>query len=300
MDQTYRFGKKEDQLLRLCKAHVPNMDKIHAVITEGADVNAVDEDGWRLLGAIFSHNSAATGEHFPAIADVFIRAGFDAKRFGLSVMGSLVHSTHDRYIFDTAMILLKAGAHGDKGKWESLLECIGTEESYQRCCDYDHACENIYYAWYEIVRRASEGKSFDDIGVWQDCVGLKVDGIVADANRVPVVTKGKKGKILFRDQFMLLCGERAVMIEACPNIYLCKRPGATDLANPIDLSGQLPFAAGAIIERIDFEHRGVREGKTYYRQPNIHVVFNNGRTIRFSTNFGEVPEEETSKFFEVL
>lgn len=300
MDTEYRFGKLEDKLLRLCRAHVPDEEKIRAVIEAGANVNAVDQNGCTLLAAALRNTSAHMGRYFPVLADIFLNAGFDAKRFGLGVVGSLVFSTYDRYVFDTAMLLLKAGANGDESRWEGLLEAIGTEESYQRCCEKDNACENIYYAWYEIVRRASEGERFDDIGVWEDCIGLRIDGIIADANSSPVVSEPEDGTYFFRDQLMLLCGEKTVLIEGNPNIYLCGRPEEDELAHPVDLSQSLSFAVDAVIERIEFEHRECRKGTTSYRQPNIRIFFDNGRALRFSTNFGEVPKEETSNYFEII
>lgn len=300
MGTEYKFGKLEDKLLRLCRAHVPDMEKIRAVVREGADVNAVDQSGRNLLTAVFSHTGATNGKFFPAIAEEFVGAGFDTARFGLAVMGMLVFSTYDRYIFDASMVLLKAGAGGDEGQWEQLLDAIGTEESYQRCCDEDHACENIYYAWYETVRRASEGKRFDDIGVWEDCIGLRVNGVIADANAGPVVSEMQDGRCFFRDQLILLCGEQAVTIEGNPNIYLCGRPAPEDLVQPVDLSVRLPFAVGSVIEKIEFEHKEYREGTTYYRQPNIRVFFDNGRAMLLTTNFGEVPKGETSNYVKIL
>ena len=37
-----------------------------------------------------------------------------------------------------------------------LLELLGTEESFQRCCTVDHSLENLLYALYELVEARLE------------------------------------------------------------------------------------------------------------------------------------------------
>lgn len=55
---------------------------------------------------------------------------------------------------------------------------------------------------------------------------------------------------------------------------------------------------GAAVTGISFEHREAFSGTTGYRQPNICIDLDNGVRIRFTTDFGEVPEENTSIYFE--
>jgi len=300
MSDVYRFGKLEDKLYRLCSAKQPNWDKINTVLSDGVNVNAQSPNGACLLAEVVDR-FAETGEKTLQIAKLFLESGFDSKRFGLSVIGRLIFSTYDRYIFDTAKLMIHAGAVGDDDHWKRLLESIATEESYQRCCDEDHACENIYYAMYELVNRAFKGKR-EDILVWHDCVGKVVDAVYADAKTVPALKLMGGGKYEMVGRILFQCGEHSVVLEGNPNVYGCERISECDMEHPMNLIEQLPFCVGATITDISFYHTEVEDKakRTSYRQPHIILTFDNGKRLHFTTNFGEVPKGETKEYFEVL
>ena len=298
MENTYEFGKLEDKLFRYCRAAEPDFEKIEAVLAAGANVNAVNQNGRNLLSRLY-HAKQDHGNYFPAITERFIQAGFDLKRFGRSCIRGLVFSSYDRYIVDTAKVLFRAGVKLTDKELDEILGDIGTEESYQRCCDCDHATENIYYALYEIVSRAGKGMPFEDVVPWQDCIGKTVQAVFADANTDQVISSLSEGRYAITDQLFFDHGDTVTLIEANPNIYGCAMP-EVDRYNLKNLGELFSDVIGAKIKGIYFKHHEIKKDNGGYRQPVITISFDNGCRVRFSTNFGEVPEEETRKYFEFL
>ena len=49
---------------------------------------------------------------------------------------------------------------------------------------------------------------------------------------------------------------------------------------------------GCQIQSISFEHRDIVKGKTHYGQPTIILGLINGKNIKFTHNFGELPDDE--------
>lgn len=298
MDTIYEYGKLEDKLLRLCRAGEPDFPKIEAVINAGANINAVNKSGECMLHRIY-HNCQSHGNHLPEITNIFIRSGFHMQKYGRACLSGLVFSSYDRYIVDTAKIILKAGAQLDEDGRKTVLNSIGTEESYQRCCDKNHACENIFYAFYELVDRATSGRHYLDLVPWQDCVGKTVKSIFADAKATPVLEGKPGGKYAFFGRLYFDCGDSVVMIESNPNIYGCSLPNE-ERDDPLCLNDTFPNLLGAVITKIKFRHNEYRIETTEYRQPVISVCFDNGQIFRFTTNFGEVPKGFEFNYFEVI
>lgn len=298
MENTFEFGKFEDELLECCLLNEPNFEKIEDVLAAGANVNAVNEQDQNLLERFYRANQY-NGKYMPAITQRFIRAGFDVDRFGYSCIYGLVFSSYDRYIVDTAKILFHAGLRLTEKELDEILDAIGSEESYQRCCECDHACENIYYTFYELVQRANSGKSFEDVMTWQDCIGKTVRAVYLDANEDKPISILSIGKYAIADQLFFDHGDSVTLIEANPNIYGCAMP-ESERINPKLLDILFSEIIGAKFKGIFFKHREIKKKKVTYRQPVITVSFDNGQCVRFTTNFGEVPKDKTCTYFEFI
>ena len=65
----------------------------------------------------------------------------------------------------------------------------------------------------------------------------------------------------------------------------------------IDFSSTLQACIGAQIENISFEHKTVIDGTTHYGQPTIILELSNGRKLKFSHNFGELPNKQAQSRF---
>ena len=294
----YRFGKLEDKLLRLCNANQPDYEKIQQRISEGANVNAISNNGENMLTAIYRNQ--VHGDKFPGITQLLLNAGFDAEKYGLNCISALVFSSYDKNIFLAAKLLLEAGADSDEKQWDSLLESIGTEESFQRCCENDHKCENIYYTFYEMVNNAHKKMPYNDINLWDCFIGQKVVTILSPNSNLEIIKPLRSGRYAIPDQLIFCSEDRTLIIEGNPNIYSRANPVPTvDMGKCIPVD-ELNCVLGSFVTDITFKHSEVSFGTMNYRQPNIYIKLDNGIRIRFSTDFGEVPKENTSTYFEIM
>ena len=291
--KSYEFLDRDEELIRLCTAARPDFEKIREAIDKGADVNALNGDGECLFELLRNEE----GKKLLQGTKLLLQLGFDVDRLGFQALHRLWLTFHHRHGVDAAKLLLEAGTHGTADQWEALLESVGTEESFLRCCEGDHASENNYYACYEMLERASKGEPFSHIGVWEDCIGLTVKAILADAEEKPAVVPMGNRRYALKGRLLLDCGEKTVLLEAHPNIYLCRMP---QLRYTQDLTDVLAPCIGQRILRVDFEHKEFRKGTGSYRQPNIFLRFSGGSTLHCCTNFGEVPKEDTDTIVELL
>lgn len=294
----YRFGRLEDRLLRLCRAAQPNPEKIRQCISDGADVNTVNCDGENLLTVVFQ--TRTHGEKLPLVTRLLLDAGFDARLHGMGCLSSLVYSPFGRSAFAAAKLLLMAGADGTEEVWQDLLEAIAIEESFQRCGAKDHEGENLSYALYELVDCARRKANYSDLDLWTAFIGQKISAVCAVAWEGEPMEASSDGKNMLPKRLLICSEAKALIIEANPNIYV--------RANPVpDLDREkcvpvraLDAALGGTVADISFAHGEHRKGMTVYRQPIICVSLDSGACIRFTTNFGEVPEDDAAAYFEVL
>ena len=209
----------------------------------------------------------------------------------------LLYDIYDKASFEQMREYLRAGARAEELK--GLLESIGIEESYQRCCCGNHAQENLLYALYELVRRASEGKGFEKISYWQDAVGKRVRACYACAETLPAIREAENGRWTIENRLVLCLDENAVVVEGSPNLYLCADEEAFADMQRQDISEQLAAYVGQVIEEVRFRHRTVSGDDKQHVQGNIFLVFASGAALRISTDFGETPGKACI-YFEML
>ena len=54
---------------------------------------------------------------------------------------------------------------------------------------------------------------------------------------------------------------------------------------------------GQTIQSVSFDHKTVVKGTTHYGQPTIIIELSNGKKLKFSHNFGELPDRESQSRF---
>lgn len=293
----FGFDKQEKKLIELCTVCYPDFARIQALIADGVDINAVDSDGNNMLSEIYSRSDdRSRGKNLLETTRLFIAAGFDTVRFGWECISELAFSTYDKYVVDASRELLLAGFNPEQDAWEKTFDRIGTEESYQRCCENDHECENLFYTLYELVDRAVKGQHFADISTFHDAVGLTVRSVYADG---PLSVRYCQTERTYFERLFFDCGSRIIVVEASPNIFVCS-PQEENLSALTDVSESMRTIIGAKVTDVTFEHDEICEETTTYRQPVIYLKFNNEYMLRFTTDFGSVSKEETGIYFETL
>lgn len=322
----------DQQFIDACREYPLNEEKIRELLRQGANLYAVsrtdpDESvmteifsGWRTAHETeipdacreCGHdNSCATcelrlmsssGKQMVELLQLFISSGLllaqDGGRAALECIYSITYSIYDRYMFDASKLLVNCGIVGSEDKWAQLLDRVGTEESYIRCCERDHALENIFYALYELLDRGRAGIK-QDILVWHDCIGLTIDGIYCEKGEEPYAARSETQKLYFDGKLFLKSGKYAVVLEGSPNIYGCELL-ADEANNRTQLEDPLSHFIGSTITNICFHDTNVEKETSEFRQPHITIAFDNGLGLHVSTNFGEVPTEESTTFFEII
>ncbi len=298
------------QEILTCLPH--DFEKAKTLLSQGANINATDDYGDSIIvQCLFScadrpqecddcEDDSCFGcekrknHDLLKMVDFFIENGWDTVAYGLKTIGSLVHTTHDKQMFYAAKRILEQPLSEDTEAYEYALESIGTEESFQRCCEDCHEQENLYYAMYELVEARMKGKDFKGIFPYYEALGKQVNKIVYFADHIDFVETSRGTEYAL--DFGFICGNEVVLIGPHVNILLMN-----DLINEqlqIDVSAYFGDGiVGSCIADVLFEHKSVSSNQSNYGQPTVIVRFESGKEIRFTHNFGELPDNKAQARF---
>ncbi len=301
----------ECKFLEALTEKTPDFDKAKRLLRQGVDINAVDSYGNSVLNNCLEAASFSAECDFcetesckscenkrksqlAPIVDFFIENGWDTVTHGLNCISSLVHTTHDVQMFYATKRILQSPLSEKREDYESALETIGAEESYQRCCEECHEQENLYYAMYEIVDAKMNNKPFDGIFPYHNALGKRIDRIVyfAGENDFKQTPRG----IEFNNDLGFVCGGDMLVVRSSINILLMNN---RIIEEPqIDVSGSFEEGiVGATVVDVSFEHQKITVGKADYGQPTIVIKLDSGKEIRFTHNFGELPNGKIQSRF---
>lgn len=289
------LGEKERKLLDLCMQNKPDLTEIKRTLVDGVDLNiSIDEES-NLLTEVYQGFFDYDGHDWaaPVITQLFIDAGFDTKKHGFNCLYAIRFSIYSQYAIETVKIILKNGVEMTASQGEELLEIVGTEESFMSV-EGEHELANLYFAFYEILDRARKGLPFEDIQSWENCVGLRLDKVVASSTFRPVIDSSFSSEYRIPGELLLQCGEKTVLLLDRPNIYIQDTKNIDHLLYTEEVTDLFADYIGKEITKVFFRHIEVTQGTTSYRQPNIFLVFSDDSMLHFYTNFGEVDDEETS------
>lgn len=276
------FPEKEEELLRALTGREPDYRTARSLIKEGANVNGQE-------GCLFAKIILDTEGEDVSLrnARFLIRNGFDARKNGEHALSEMLYDESGRRIFDVMKLLLSAGL--DRAGLETLtdlLSSVGTKESYSICCEQQIEKNNLYYAAYELLDAALRKRPYKEIGIWEDCIGLRIDQICSSW-RSRETTYRDSGRIILQKPLYLRCGGKTVVIQGRPNIFLQsweEVKHGRKLAS-LDLFDEM---IGAVITDVQFAFRVIDCNDAEWTQPVITLVLDNGRQVRFSSNSGEV------------
>lgn len=295
----------DEQLAVACQKNVPDLNEIQRLIIAGADVNQLDEHGrtiWddvfytALMEAIDVDEGAvtATVDTIKEVIALMVQHGWDTKRFGLEVMHQFLFSTYDWFTFDLYRFMLQYDLSDDMKRYQKALESVGGEESYQRCCEENHDLENLFYAIYELIDAKMNGRDPNSIALYYDAVGMRVDRIWYFGTSDTLVEKENFTE--YNADIGLMCDGKLLILRTGVNILFMndriEEQPRTDLS---ERYGETVI--GQTIQSISFSHRTVIKGSTHYGQPTIILEFSNGNKMKFTHNFGEMPDKEYQSRF---
>ena len=294
----------DGKLTLACDKPTPDLDEIRELIVAGADTNQLNKYGDNIFDDVFldvlynvrddAKKLPKTVEQIKEIISLMIDNNFDIKRFGLSTMSQFKFATYDSFTFDLYRFMLQFDLADDPKAYEDTLESIGTEESYQRCCEHDHDLENLFYAIYEMVEAKMEDRDYKSIEPYYDAVGMTIDKIVY-FGEINTLTKKKDFTEYNADIGFVCDGKLLVMRNGVNILFMNDR-----IAEYPQIDISTAFAKDAIggrIKSISFDHKDVIKGTTHYGQPIIIMELANGKKLKFTHNFGELPDKEAQSRF---
>lgn len=295
MEDQFEYHGKEKKLFEALTAENPDFRSAQTLIENGADIHA-HRGSWYLFYEII--DKIRSEDDCFNMAKFLLENGFDAKQHGVDAFIRFAYGETSTRLFALCKLLLSAGMdHADPEQLEQLLGALGTEESYSSCCEHDHEKENLYYATYELVDAAWKGKDYAGIGYWKECIGLRVEKICALTKAEKIVSLNPLHRYEYRKPVIFKCGDRAVILETGPNIYLQSWQSIKRGKKEAPLNDYFADIIGSTVTNIVFEHCSCRRGNTNYIQPIIQISFDNGKRIRLSRNAGEVPPHHSKAYF---
>lgn len=285
------FQEKEAELLHALSDENQDYDRAQTLIHSGADVNAHD-GGLYLFEYII--NDISDNADVLRVAEFLIQNGFDVKTSGIRVMKKMSYGEDRRRLFDLSKLFLSSGMDQlDDEELKDWLSILGTEESYSICCEENSEKTCLYYATYELVDAALKKKDYSETGIWEDAVGLRIEQISALTRAKTIIRQSTDwGTELLRPIY-LVCGNKAAVIQDRPAIFLQSWPKAKQGKKAVVLNEVFPDIIGAAIVSIRFACDRLSKRKADYHRPVITLELDNGRRLRFSSNFGEVPRPQS-------
>lgn len=254
------------------------------------------------------------GRYLPEIVRLFLEKGFDCSaqnnRIGAVCLQNLTWSTYDEYILDAAKFLLKAGAKPDCiiedfPEDETVLDWVAVKESAADCVDEDHALSNLFYTLYEIMDACIKGEEYDGIQYFDHCVGKRIERVMMSSEESDIQgffrmdTEKNSYEHCFRDQLIIWCEDMPLCINRYTDAIIDPRV-PVKMKVQENVSEYFTDCIGSRIVSFTFEHISFTKFNTIYHQPITLIHLDNGKTIRISTNSGEVKRAETAAYFTVV
>ena len=294
----------DGKLVLACNKAKPDLYEIEELIIAGADTNQVNKYNDSIFDNVFlevlyevrddSRKLPKTVEKIKEVISLMIDNGFDVNRFGISTMSQFKFATYDSFTFELYRFMLQYDLADDPKAYEEVLEGIGCEESYQRCCEHDHDLENLFYAIYEMVEAKMEGRDYKSIEPYYGIVGLTIDKIIYFSDSNTMVEKNEFTE--YNADIGFVCGDKLFVIREGVNILFMN--DRTNEKSQVDISSV--FGKNAInrkIKSVSFDHKDVIKGTTHYGQPIIIIELTNGKKLNFTHNFGELTDKEIQSRF---
>lgn len=295
----------ETEFYKAFQSSPPDLDKAKTLLDEGFDINISDSFGYSVLDKILLDNSGhlpqcddceedncLTCEHkltakLIPIIDFFIENGWNTAAYGLKSVATLVHTTHDKQMFYAAKRILECPLSENAEEYGEALDAIGSEESFQRCCEECHEQENLYYAMYELVDAKRLGKPFDGIHTYHNALGKRIDKVIyfADKNDFNYTPRGTE----FNGDFGFVFKNEVLIVTSDINILFMNDRISEE--PQIDVSECFGASViGATVVDITFSHKAKNRAEKCFGQPTVTLKLDNGKSVSFTHNFGELSD----------
>jgi len=145
-------------------------------------IDVIADEPETILSNLYEYVDMGTGNIAVKLTELFLKHGYDVSANeginGAVCLHALCWSSFDHHILHTAELLLNAGTDPsiDMGGYDEgvggILNSISWRSGDWMTGDYDSA--NIFEAYYLMAERALNGKAYQGIRSFRDCVGKTV------------------------------------------------------------------------------------------------------------------------------
>ena len=242
----------------------------------------------------------------------FLSHGFDVHknngRFGKECLFNLTLSTYDKYMPEAIKILLDAGAQNsiastgpDDSDDETPMDFIYNEGGSLRCGHHDYAKATYFDAALVIYQAAEDGRPYAGIDSYETAIGKKILRVLAESSDdapvfFPMDRPGFKKDTCFNCCLYFVYDGGVLNVTQYGDYW-------TDTVMPdlpmTDVSAYFGGIVGHTVRRFIFDHREIAADSTEYTRPVVTIETDTGRRVTFSTNFGEVAEDDFAAYFEL-
>ncbi|MBQ3746164.1 MAG: hypothetical protein II863_01985 [Kiritimatiellae bacterium] len=306
-------------IIEATKVH-PDFAKLEQLVKDGADVNAVENDGEENALSDIIYGGQDTEDYgrelpkvdsLPAVIEFFLKHGFDPSRDeGRAGAKCLVSLTWSRCIaskIPSMKLLLDAGCRDipawddehdpDDGKPKS---CIGAEASFQHC-EGDFDCANTFEALYDILVAQAAGRSYAGIERYDAAYGATLKHVFVSKPRegTPFFKMNEptsKHDNCFRGSLYLEFDKGWLISEGAHSLVFDTEPPHEAI---IDVSYAFSPVVNTPLSNVVFSQKSVSYGMTYYGQNIIRYNFRDDVRLITQTNFGEIRGSETVAYYKL-
>ena len=274
--------------LKVLYKHPPlDLNEIRQMLAGVDDLNTSLGNGKNILtDAYYSLSKRNLCAYMPAITDVFISAGFDIKANGYDCLYALRFTSYDRFVIDTAKIILDHGVTLTEDQLDQL-QSICSNECY--VCELEHLYDaaNTMEAYYTLFDCIRSNEPYSSIQSWENACGLKLTGAVAEDSSIDLSSQQCSCSQLY-----LICAEQTIVVRGSPNLFVNSTQSFNSRINTADLDPFLEKFIGSKITKVRFQYSEYQGRFAEYTQPIILLRFSNGNELKITRNIGEVPRKE--------
>lgn len=291
----------EKQFIEILRSENPDYEYVKKLLHTEVDINSEINLLYEVLVECPENNMLG-------IIKFFLDNGYDVGKkngqFGADCISGILFKTKDSREIEAVKQLLDAGtvnAIYDDG--DSLLEyierCFGDGELFFDNYDGDTSLDNLLIVIYEMIKANDEGRDYHNIMHADNIEGRKISHVYAvrkdDKNifyNIDLIDS--KHNNCFKTDLYFETSEGFLIISEYLDAWINKTMPTSRIE---DVSEKFKGIIG----------RTVKKYKSYQNSINSHtsmgmdLIFDNGKMLRFASNFGETDEEvNIASYFEIL
>ncbi len=198
MEYIKTYNKEEKEIYDICCSDNVDYNRIDYLLKNGASANAVEiikydnqeenEEDLLLvqcwLDGQVNRRYDEEGKQIETDPDfcikllkIFMDNGLDIDRYVNHIFRNIQFTYDDKNYIEMTKLILNKLKNRSSLDLEETLEGIGSEESYNNCCEVDHRYANVLSTIYEMIEKYSEGNNPNKYFICNKIIGQKIGNV---------------------------------------------------------------------------------------------------------------------------